>query len=269
LTATGGSQCERRQRRTDRRQASPSPAGSSPAPGWVARGPAWSTQGLGDQGPGSILANPVQLKGGEQFTGSTGRAPNTLKSRAPMQYMRDNYWKMMALRAALGTGASGGIHDQRRQQDRPAGKNGHQSCKTHSHWACTSILDWHSGSCPTRNRNKPRPSLSSPPRWPKNTAPAPTVIYEDFNEAGPVVTWAQKSSRYHTAVVAAIRAVDSRQSHHHGPPPNWSQDVDKAAADPVSGNETLLYTLHFYSPFHRLHRVYHSYPLPPPEQRDP
>jgi hypothetical protein len=49
---------------------------------------------------------PVQLKGVSAFW-LNWENPKYAESKAAMQYMRDN-WKMMALRAPMGTGASGG-----------------------------------------------------------------------------------------------------------------------------------------------------------------
>ena len=73
------------------------------------------------------------------------------------------------------------------------------------------------------------------------------MIYETYNEPTGV-TWAQIKP-YHEAVVAAIRAVDTDNLIVLGTP-NWSQDVDLAAADPVAGTN-LLYTLHFYACTHK------------------
>ena len=33
--------------------------------------------------------------------------------------------------------------------------------------------------------------------------------------------------------------------------PTWSQDVDKAAADPITGYDNIMYALHFYADTHR------------------
>jgi endoglucanase len=79
-------------------------------------------------------------------------------------------------------------------------------------------------------------------------AGVPNVLYEPFNEPnGP--TWAQIKP-YHEAVVAAIRAADpDNQNVIVLGTPNYSQDVDIAAQDPVVGTN-LMYTLHFYSCTH-------------------
>ncbi|MDR3036317.1 MAG: cellulase family glycosylhydrolase [Kitasatospora sp.] len=75
----------------------------------------------------------------------------------------------------------------------------------------------------------------------------PNVIWEDWNE--PLqVSWSGVLKPYHQAVVAAIRANDPDNVIVLGTS-TWSQDVDVAAADPVSGSN-LMYTLHFYSCSH-------------------
>jgi endoglucanase len=75
-------------------------------------------------------------------------------------------------------------------------------------------------------------------------AGVPNVLYEPFNE--PLnVEWSTQLKPYHEAVVAAIRAVEPNSVIILGTP-NWSQDVDKAAADRVAGSN-LMYTLHFYA----------------------
>jgi endoglucanase len=183
--------------------------------------------------------NPVQLKGVSGFW-LNWENPKYAESKAAMQYMRDN-WKMMALRAPLGTSASGGYTTS------AANKTALQArMDTITQNAIALgvyvILDWHSGSA----QNEQAVSIEFFTGMAQKYGACPNVIYEDYNE--PVnVTWAQIKP-YHTAVVAAIRAVDPDNLIIMGTP-NWSQDVDKAAADPVTGTN-LLYTLHFYSCSH-------------------
>jgi endoglucanase len=183
--------------------------------------------------------NPVQLKGVSAFW-LNWENPKYAESKAAMQYMRDN-WKMMALRAPLGTSASGGYTTS------AANKTALQArMDTITQNAIALgvyvILDWHSGSA----QNEQAVSIEFFTGMAQKYGACPNVIYEDYNE--PVnVTWAQIKP-YHTAVVAAIRAVDPENLIIMGTP-NWSQDVDKAAADPVTGTN-LLYTLHFYSCSH-------------------
>ncbi|KAL7073165.1 hypothetical protein ACQ4LE_007056 [Meloidogyne hapla] len=75
----------------------------------------------------------------------------------------------------------------------------------------------------------------------------PNIIYETFNE--PLqVDWNGVKS-YHEQVVAAIRNIDKKNVIILGTT-TWSQDVDTAANNPVSGTN-LCYTLHFYAASHR------------------
>jgi endoglucanase len=73
------------------------------------------------------------------------------------------------------------------------------------------------------------------------------VIYEPFNEPT-AINWPDLK-KYHEAVVAAIREQDPEALIVLGTP-NYSQDVDKAAADPVDGTN-LMYTLHYYACTHK------------------
>jgi len=75
----------------------------------------------------------------------------------------------------------------------------------------------------------------------------PNVIYETFNEPKGIAWPALK--KYHEAVVAAIREQDEEALIVLGTP-NFSQDVDTAAGDPVEGTN-LLYTLHYYACTHK------------------
>jgi len=77
----------------------------------------------------------------------------------------------------------------------------------------------------------------------------PHVIYEIFNEPINGLTWGRDVKPYAEKVVAAIRAIDPDNLIIVGTP-NWSQDVDIAAADPVRGNN-IAYALHFYAGTHK------------------
>jgi len=75
----------------------------------------------------------------------------------------------------------------------------------------------------------------------------PNVLFEIYNE--PLqVSWADDIKPYHEAIVPVIRAYSD--SIIVLGTTTWSQDVDQAAADPVSGTN-LAYTLHFYAATHK------------------
>ena len=77
----------------------------------------------------------------------------------------------------------------------------------------------------------------------------PNVMYEIYNEPRKGLTWSRDVKPYAEKVVAAIRAIDPDNLIVVGTP-NWSQDVDIAAADPIK-DANLAYSLHFYAGTHK------------------
>ncbi len=77
----------------------------------------------------------------------------------------------------------------------------------------------------------------------------PHIIYEIFNEPKTGLTWARDVKPYAEKVIAAIRAIDPANLIVVGNP-NWSQDVDVVAADPIK-DPNVAYTLHFYAGTHK------------------
>jgi endoglucanase len=77
----------------------------------------------------------------------------------------------------------------------------------------------------------------------------PHVMYEIFNEPIKGLTWAADVKPYAEKVIAAIRAIDPDNMIIVGTP-NWSQDVDIAADNPIHANN-IAYTLHFYAGSHK------------------
>lgn len=77
----------------------------------------------------------------------------------------------------------------------------------------------------------------------------PHIIYEIFNEPINGLTWARDVKPYAEKVIAAIRAIDPENLIVVGTP-NWSQDVEIAAADPIKAHN-IAYTLHFYAGTHK------------------
>ena len=76
----------------------------------------------------------------------------------------------------------------------------------------------------------------------------PNVIYELYNE--PLnVSWSEVLKPYHQSVIDTIRYYDKDNLIVCGTP-TWSQDVDKAAADPIH-DPNVAYTLHFYAGTHK------------------
>ena len=75
------------------------------------------------------------------------------------------------------------------------------------------------------------------------------VIYELYNE--PLdISWTNIIKPYAVSVIAAIHAIDPDNLIVVGTP-EWSQRVDLAAADPITGFSNIAYTLHFYTIYHQ------------------
>jgi endoglucanase len=75
----------------------------------------------------------------------------------------------------------------------------------------------------------------------------PNVLYEPWNE--PLnQSWATVIKPYHQAVISSIRQHDPDNIVICGTR-NWSQEVDEAAASPITGGN-IAYTLHFYANTH-------------------
>jgi endoglucanase len=75
------------------------------------------------------------------------------------------------------------------------------------------------------------------------------VLYEICNEPNGSTTWSDVKS-YAEAVIPVIRANDEDAIIIVGTP-TWSQDVDLAADDPITGEDNIAYTTHFYAATHK------------------
>ena len=74
------------------------------------------------------------------------------------------------------------------------------------------------------------------------------VIYEICNEPNGGTSW-QDIKSYAEEVIPVIRQYDDDAIIIVGTP-NWSQYVDRAAADPITGYDNIMYALHFYAATH-------------------
>lgn len=75
------------------------------------------------------------------------------------------------------------------------------------------------------------------------------ILYEICNEPNGSATWTDIKA-YAEKVIPIIRANDEDAIIIVGTP-NWSQYVDQAAADPITGYDNLMYTLHYYAATHK------------------
>lgn len=78
----------------------------------------------------------------------------------------------------------------------------------------------------------------------------PNIIYELYNEPVGNVDWSTMVKPYAEMVIAKIRAIDPDNLIVVGTQ-TWSQDVNKAADDPIKGFKNIAYSLHFYAGNHK------------------
>ena len=176
---------------------------------------------------------PIQLKGvSSQWLQWESKAYP--ESKAGLAYMRDQ-WKVSAIRAAMGTEQSSGYFD--------ATANIKKQVETIIHNAIDLgvyvLVDWHT----EKAVDQQDAAVDFFTEMATKYGAYPNVIWEPYNEPNRY-SWSE-IKLYHQAVVDAIRNVDPDNLIVLGTP-NWSQNVDQAALDPVVGTN-LLYTLHFYA----------------------
>lgn len=100
------------------------------------------------------------------------------------------------------------------------------------------IIDWHS-----HNINLIE-AKSFFTEMAKRYGEYPNVIYEIFNEPDDE-SW-NDIKAYSTEIISTIRKIDRDNVILVGTP-NWAQNVDIAADDPINGYKNIMYTLHFYA----------------------
>jgi endoglucanase len=236
---------------------SPGQAGSSASPDASDDGAVPALNPVAEHGQLKVVGtalqdqagHPVQLKGVSSHWLNYESKPFA-ESKPALQYARD-HWKLSVIRAAMGVNVSGGYLGT------GTGTNANKAAmqtkvetiiQNAIDLGIYVIVDWHTSNAVTTTNPTAQTTQASAffadiaTRYGSN----PNVIYEPYNEPTGV-TWAQIKP-YHEAVVAAIRAQDPDNLIVLGTP-TYSQDVDLAAQDPVSGTN-LLYTLHFYACTH-------------------
>nr|UNG40286.1 glycoside hydrolase family 5 subfamily 2 [Agapanthia villosoviridescens] len=107
------------------------------------------------------------------------------------------------------------------------------------------IVDWHEEQADTHQAQ----AIDFFDKISKKYGKYPNIIYETFNEPTSQ-SWSAVLKPYHEAVIKAIRANDPDNVILLGTP-TWSQSVDAAAADPITDQINIMYSLHFYAGTHK------------------
>lgn len=110
------------------------------------------------------------------------------------------------------------------------------------------IIDWHilSDSNPLQNKEEAKKFFAE---MAERYQGYDNVIYEICNEPNSGAGWSDIKT-YANEVIPVIRENDKDAIILVGTP-NWSQFVNEAAADPITGYDNLMYVLHFYADTHR------------------
>ena len=111
------------------------------------------------------------------------------------------------------------------------------------------IIDWHvmnQDSDPNINKAE---ALKFFEEMSAKYADYDNVLYEICNEPSGGTSWSSIKS-YALEVIPVIKANNPDAIIIVGTP-NWSQDVDIAANDPITGYTNIMYTIHFYADTHR------------------
>lgn len=108
------------------------------------------------------------------------------------------------------------------------------------------IADWHSHHA----EDNPQAAIAFFTDIAEKYGETPNLIYEIYNEPLDTADWSSTVKPYAETVIDAIREIDPDNLIVVGTP-SWSQDVDKAAANPLTGYDNIAYTLHFYAASHK------------------
>ncbi len=110
------------------------------------------------------------------------------------------------------------------------------------------IVDWHilSDSDPNNHIDDAKEFFD---KVSKKYAAQENVIYEICDEPNGGTQWSSVKS-YAETIIPVIRANDKDALIIVGTP-NWSQDVDIASQDPITGYDNIMYAVHFYAATHK------------------
>ena len=186
--------------------------------------------------------NPVQLKG----VSTHGLAWFGQYVNEDCFSALKNDWGCSVVRLAMYTAENGGYcADGDKSQLKDIVDRGVQYATNQDMYV---IIDWH-----TLSDNDPNMHIDEAKAFFEDMsaryAGNNNVIYEICNEPNGSTSWNDVKTYAHE-IIGVIRSHDSDAIILVGTP-NYSQDVDVAAENPLTGFENIMYTLHFYAATHR------------------
>ena len=190
---------------------------------------------------------PLSIAGPSLFWGNEGMGqradfpPDAYYNAAVVRWARRE-WNAPIIRIAMGAESPGGYID---------GPDGRWAkIKAVADAAIAEgmyfIVDWHSHHA----EDHPEEAVGFFRRVAAAYGDTPNLIYEIYNEPLDTADWSTDIKPYAETLIRAIRDVDPDNLIVVGTQ-TWSQDVDKAADDPIEGFTNIAYALHFYAGTHK------------------
>lgn len=200
---------------------------------------------LADVSPLSVSGNqvlaggkPASFAGNSLFWSNTGWGGEKFYNANVVSWLKKD-WRAKVVRVAMGVDESQGYLAD------PAGNKARVKAVVDAAIANDMyvVIDWHSHHAENYRSQAVAFFEEMARTYGKNNH----VIYEIYNE--PLnISWSGTLKPYAQAVINAIRAIDPDNLIIVGTP-NWSQDVDVASRDRLTG-ANIAYTLHFYAGSH-------------------
>lgn len=188
-----------------------------------------------------IVANgePVSFSGSSLFWSNSGWGGEKYYTPGTVAWLKSD-WNANLVRAAMGVDEPGGyLGDPNNNRNRVITVV--DAAIANDMYV---IIDWHSH----RAEQNQSQAIAFFEDMARRYGDTDNVIYEIYNE--PLqVSWSGVIKPYAQAVIAAIRAIDPDNLIVVGTP-TWSQDVNVASQDPITGYDNIAYTLHFYAGTH-------------------
>lgn len=182
---------------------------------------------------------PASFAGNSLFWSNNGWGGEKYYTAGTVAWLKQD-WKSKVVRAAMGVDEGGGY-----LQD-PVGNKAKVKAVVDAAIANDMyvIIDWHTHHAEQYQAQ----SIAFFQEMARAYGNSPNVIFEIYNE--PLqISWSGVIKPYANAVIAAIRAIAPNNLIIVGTP-QWSQKVDEASRDPITGYRNIAYTLHFYAGSH-------------------
>ncbi len=183
--------------------------------------------------------DPVSFAGTSLFWSNTGWGGEYFYNASVISALRSD-WNVSIVRAAMGVEDNGGYLSDSSNKQKVL--NVVDAAIAEGLYV---IIDWHSHHAEDHPTEAIAFFEDMATRY-KNTN---NVIYEIYNEPLNNVSWGNTIKPYAESVIEAIRAIDSDNLIVVGTP-RWSQNVDVASRNPITGYANIAYTLHFYAGSH-------------------